>query len=186
MITLPNQPNRVELRSFALAFGGVAGAVVGAAAWRTGQEAWAVYAVAVALLLSVPGVFRPNLVGHAYIVWNRIADVMARAARFVLTLICFAVVAAAGRAGSRLQRRAASAHESGWQPRARIDVESFGGQSARSWTLSSGLGWTRAYLQWTRGSGNEWASALLPFLLLIRALRIDETGSLDDRIYTLF
>ena len=181
MITLPDPPSRSDLIGFAGA-GGVALVIASlVATWLAGSIGWAAGGAAGAVGLAVLGRREPERLGTVYRFWNRTARLAGRAARLVLTGVCFGVVSVAGRAGSRMSWGPLTPGMTGWRPRelAPRDV----GSSIQPLT---GAGWVRTYLAWTRSTDNAWAAALLPYLWLFRVLRREERGSLDEAIYTLF
>ncbi len=177
MVTLPSTPNRVDLRSFGLVASLGLAVAIAATARVAGFVLWPAYGAASGIVLGIWAWTRPGSVEKPLHLWNRLAGFMLRGARLLTTGICFAIISVAGRAGSRLCWSPDAADASGWEPRPLCQMT--GGSP-------STIGWIRAFVTWTWRSGNVWAGSLLPFLVLLRVLRTQQAGSLDDRIYTLF
>jgi len=136
------------------------------------------------LLLAVPGLVKPEMVLLPYKIWNKLATIFAKSARFYLMAVCFYIVfTAVGRTGSSLRLSQAEGEDSMWTP-----WEAGSYRRAQGVVLdgSTQKTWIPSVVEWTKPS-NWWVCCLLPFLFLISALdsQEEETGIVTS-IYTLY
>lgn len=186
MITLPTPPTPNHLRGFGTSMAVAAASVGAVAGWIAANPGWAGLGAALGLAAGGSAWAWPHLAEGPYRLWNAGADLLRRALRLILTGVCFAIVSAAGRAGTRLPWEARGADASGWRPRSRGDRGDGWPPRADGQREPIARGWVGRYWAWARGTDNLWAVALLPYLWLLRTLRSTERGSLDEQIYTLF
>lgn len=188
MIHIGERPRRVALRAFALVMGVWVGAVVALSTGVAGVEpkVWLLLGVGFGGVAAAVGWSRPVAVESVFRGWNRLVRLYARAAGLWLSALAFLVVAAAGRAGSRL-RLGPRGPESGWMPHRTLAADGYESQGrhgdgpdvARS-------GWLASLAAWGPRSGNTWTLALIPFLLTLRWVRSRGRRSLGSDIYTLY
>lgn len=185
LVVLPPRPRRAWARAFALATGlwaGLAAAVLASLA----APGSVIAALLVASVACVVAAWRPRVATLAYRVWNKGARMYARAAAHVAVVLCYAVVTAAGAAGSSLRLQRPRPGESLWQPRPTLPLEAYGSQSARPGRAWHGHPWADL-VRWAVGTPNAWAIFLVPFLVLIVALESQEQDeAFPAGIYTLF
>lgn len=182
---LPEPPTRLLLRSFGLVSALASGLALAGGAGGLGAPAWPAWGAVPAIPLAALALGRPETLLPLYEGWNRAARLVLRGARFALSGICFSIVTAASLGGSRFAWEPERSGASGWKPKRGPDPSTYGSRS-----LATGdderAGWIRGLVAWARSTESEWALALVPFLALLRTLRLREAGSLDERIYTLF
>jgi hypothetical protein len=112
-----------------------------------------------------------------YRVWNGAARRVGRAARLVVTSICyFVVVTIVAKSDPPFERRRPAPGTSQWIARHR---------NARSSDDAEGP-WTSVYIAWARRTGNGWALVLMPFLIVLAAVAEDDEQALPANLYTLF
>jgi hypothetical protein len=187
-IVLPSPPRRAWLMSFWLVSSAVSGVLVGILSALLVAPVWIGTGVILALLMAVPGFLWPQFVSRPYQVWNRLARYFARRACLVLMGICYFVIfVAVGRAGSSLQIHRPTLSTSLWLPRGTLKPAAYFHQYDATAKGLPQTGWMRSYLSWALGSRNVWAVCLVPFLLLLKFLQVDQKDSSSlTNIYTLF
>mgnify|MGYP001340470439 CR=1 FL=1 len=184
MITLPARPDRNWLRSFSVAFALGAGLVTIALAQVLGTRQPLRLAVAVTLVIAVPGLLRPLLMYKIYRGWNRLARGYARVARHLLLRVCYyTVFALVARAGSALRVERPAPGTSLWTPRSTLPPATYTSQDASPAASKDGLA---GVLLWSIRSGQLWAIFLVPFLALLRMLEAEAKGGPPADIYTLY
>jgi hypothetical protein len=141
------------------------------------------------LLVGFPliGILQPAWMKAAYTAWNSGAGLFARAARVILTGICFYIIfLAVGRAGSRMDLHPPKREKSLWNPKGTLPGAAFDREFAAVESSGAAKGWIRGYSFWARNSGQIWALFLLPFLVMLSALDSHRDSRLPDGVYTLF
>ena len=184
MLVLPYQAQLAWVRAFWLAMALWAGLVVGLA--LPGGPGRRVLAAVVAAVLvgGVPLVRLPEA-RRLYRLWVRASRLYARLARFALLALCYGIVLVAGAAGSALRLRRPVPGESLWEVRRTLSTDAYRSQYEAAGSSAVGHRWG-AILSWAGQSGNAWALALVPFLLLAAALDTEESAPYPVGIYTLF
>jgi hypothetical protein len=186
MIILP-PARRAYLMSFWLVISLTGGLLIGALSSLLVAPRPFTFGVVLALVLSLPGLLRPQVVSLPYRVWNRLARGFAHCARLFLMSVCFYVIfVAVGRTGSALRLTRPSSTQSLWEPRGTLAPAAYISQGAVSMKESSGKSWMPTFFSWAVHSGNFWACCLFPFLLLLSILEPDEDRDFPAGIYTLF
>ncbi|HWO43945.1 MAG TPA: hypothetical protein VNO43_19305 [Candidatus Eisenbacteria bacterium] len=186
MITLPLSPlRRAWLVSFWLVVSPVAGFGLALALAPAISIPWPSAGAPLTAVLLLTGFAFPDLVRHAYRVWNKLAREFSGVASAWLSAIAFYVVFfVVGRGGSRLPLAPPPQESSGWIPR---KAESPGRDTVDGPRSSQAGAWIFDYIRWCRGSGNLWALCLLPFILGLAALHEDrEHSEIPENLYTLF
>lgn len=190
---MPKPPTRAALRAFWVLVSVVAGLVLGVGLTMLDLVSSA-GAVTVGVLAVVGlagfGIARPYAVSFPYRVWNWLAAQVAARLRTYVTGVCFfTVVLAAGRAGSAPRFLAASSGESMWTPRESQALAAYASQCHDPRAASTRGRWTVGMRRWARRSGNHWALAVVPFLVVLRLLDTDEhqgSAAPTSDIYTLY
>jgi hypothetical protein len=184
MMLLPTPPRRATLRAFGLAISVGAGIIIAAAGAGMGIPYWPAAGAIVAAVLAMVGWAWPRVVEHPYHYWNRMAKRYAAVARLALTGLCFFVVVAAGRAGSRAMM--GPVQGSGWFRRPTLPAATYlspsresGGRRLAAGSLGDLIGWSRESRSW-------WALSLVPLLGLLNLVQTSERGSFGGDIYTLY
>jgi len=184
MLVLPHQGQRAWVRAFWLAMAFWAGLVVGLV--MPGSPGWcALTAVVAVVLVGCVPLARPREARWLYRLWVRASRLYARLARFALLTLCYGIVLVAGAAGSALRLRRPMHGESLWEARRTLPTDAYRSQYEGAGSSAVGHRW-RAILAWAAQSGNAWALALVPFLLVVAALDMDEGAPYPVGIYTLF
>src|SRR6476469_1633241 len=172
IFALPSTNRRGMVRSFGVVIGFLAGAVL-AGAGTALHQLWVCWlGMALGLWLGLLGFYRESLLWKIYWKWNHllVRPITAVCREVVIRVCYFIVFVAVGRSGSRLRLYAEVGRESFWTTRDSLDTE----VEASGLSFRRGKGnvfnWITDYLRWAFRSGNCWAVALLPFLLLIRWL----------------
>ena len=187
MVTLPDQTRTAYFRSFGLVLSVAAGAVMAGALAMVVSPLWSFWGILLAFTMSVPALLQPQMVSLPYRVWNRTAQSFASGARFLLTTIVFyTILLAAGRAGHTMKLTRPSSLQSGWHPRKTLDPSAYLSLDDVSRERPYGKGLMSSYLPWALQSKNLWAVSLLPFLILLSSLDVDEPETVPSDIYTLF
>jgi hypothetical protein len=151
------------------------------------SPAWFGAGLLVGLIVAVPGLVRPQAVRMPYRIWRGAGRRYASGARVVLNGICFyLVILATGATGSSLKLGRQPTSQSLWEPRGATPPSSYFDQH----NTANCNGSTRlrgpAFLSWALTSGNWWALALLPPLMLLALLEPDDEAGDSLNLYTLF
>lgn len=146
---------------------------------------WLLCAVGCAGALLLAQLIALPLAGALYDLWNRLARRCVRPLRIVIAGICyFVVVAVVGLAVARLEVRKNRQDPSQWRAKGTLPPRQYASTFAGEGI--AGRCWIRSYLRWSVESGNLWAVALLPFLVLLAWLGEEEEAAFPANIYTLF
>ena len=186
MITLVFPPRRAWVTSFWLVASLGSGVFVGLLSALLISPRWFGLGVLVALVLALPRPLRRQTI--AYRAWNRLARDFGRAAHLWLVAISFAiVVVAGGQKGRYLRLARPSSTASLWMPRGTLVPSVYISPYSAATARAPEKGWIATFFSWARQSGNLWALSLLPFFMLLSALRTNQGKSdLPADIYTLF
>jgi hypothetical protein len=185
MILLPSNPQRAWLRSFWVAVCLLAASIVFASAWLYRTELlWLIVAVGCAFAV---GMSRPGLLVQPYRLWNRLARLYAGYAELIVLRIAFlAVCVPAGWIGTRIHVKRPPTKGTLWLSR---DCQKPDGRpiSARRSNRVQPQGWVGRYVAWAWESKERWRLMLLPYLLVLAALKSPEQKvTVPENIYTLF
>jgi hypothetical protein len=188
MITLPVPPHRAWLLSFWLTISLCSALLIGLLSALLISPLWCGVGVIPVLGLACTGLLWRQAIRRAYALWNRLARYFGRAAQLLLMGICFyIIVVSVGRTGSALRLARPSSTTSLWVPRGTLTPSAYLSQHGHTDGASQQQGWIATFLSWAPQSGNVWALSLLPFLILLSALQIDQKKSnFPANIYTLF
>jgi hypothetical protein len=188
MITLLSRPRRAWLMSFWLAISVCSGVLIGLVSALLISLQWFALGGIPVAVLACTGLLWRRAIRRAYAVWNRLALNFGRAAQLLLMGICFYIIfVAVGRTGSALRLAHPSPTASLWVSRGTLAPSAYVSQYGARDGVSLQKGWIATFLSWAVRSGNWWALSLLPFLILLSALQIDEEKStFPANIYTLF
>jgi hypothetical protein len=189
MLTLPPYPPRqAYLKSFWLIMSLAGGVLAGTLSPSLAAPGRLVIGAAVAVLLALPGAWRPDSAAIPYRVWNKLAYAFTHLARLWLMGVCFYIVCIlVGRTGSALVLARPPADGSLWVRRQR-SAPAMGAFAHGLMMEESGKrGWVSQFIAWAGQSGHGWACSLLPFLALLSAMEGEQEGSdFAANIYTLF
>lgn len=187
MITLPSSRRPHMLAAFWLAISLSVGMLIGMIGGLALSPRWLLFGLASAVVMAVPGLLRPQIAAFPYRAWNKLAREFSRGARHWLIGICYYVIlVAVGQTKSSIKLKHPSPQESSWVARRGRTVEHAPhlDGSARE---SPRRGWIRSYTSWAVQSGNTWVLGLLPFIVMLSALEVDQQENpLPADIYTLF
>ena len=187
MIILPSHPRRAWLTSFWVVLCALAGAGVGALLSICVGPRWFAGGIALAVILALPGVLRPGAVAVVYDLWNRLAHIVARVVRLVITAVCFfGIFVVVGRAGSSLRLTRPTSPGSLWVPRGTTAESRFLHPHEITGHQRPPAGWVRTYVAWAVRSRHWWALTLLPFLWLRNYFAHETDRIFPANIYTLF
>jgi hypothetical protein len=189
MIALPRfPPPRAWLQSFWIAISLAGGSIVSLFCAFFISTRWSASGVVFALLTAVPGILRPQIASRPYRAWNKLARRFAQVARFWVTGVCFYIICATvGLTRSHVRLAQPTSNESLWVARRPTTSTAYDHNYDGVPQEFPQQGWIRAYVTWARQSGNLWAVCLLPFLIVLSALEIDETQNrVAANVYTLF
>jgi hypothetical protein len=188
MITLPPYPpQRSVLVSFWLVLNLVGGILIGTGVSWVSSPVWFVAGAVFAVVMAIPGLWHPSIASLPYRAWNKLARGFARVARFSVTAICYyGILVAVGRKRSAVRLLGPTPQESLW-----ISRRGFTGQACPH---PDGIAqepphrsWMRSYCSWAIQSGNAWALSILPFIIILAFLEVDQPkNTLSSDIYTLF
>jgi hypothetical protein len=184
---LPTTHRRAMLRGFWITISAIGGLMIGALAHLFGSS-WAIGTGIFAAVLLLALVFiQEAFVWRLYRGWNRLlVRPFTAIVQHVITRLCYFIIfVAVGRAGSRLPVTASSSQNSFWTERDLQAQTDLGSASVRVGFVPE-HGWVRGYCSWARTSGNIWAIALLPFLMILRICSRPQAETAGFNIYTLF
>jgi hypothetical protein len=188
MIILPFPARRHWLISFWLVMSSALGVLGVILLGLRGFPAWLASA-AIAAILALPGLLRPNLALLPYRVWNKLARHIVSALRLLLMGLCFYTifVVVRCRRAYRSALHLTSPHESLWVKRGTLPEGTYFSPYLAEAVQSEGHSWTWNFISSVRKSGEYWALSLLPFLLLLALLQTDEEqAQFPANLYTLF
>lgn len=181
-LSLPVHDRRVVLSSFWTVIGLVSGITI----WLLISVlqlplGWAVGLAALFAAMAVP-LLNENFARRLYHAWNnRIAGSVSKYATAILLRIClFVIFSAVGRTGSRFAL-GPIASSTMWLSKKSVEC------AREQLLLWQGTpGWIRSYFSWAFRSGNSWAVVLIPFLVLLRMVSVEQQRTSEGNIYTLF
>jgi hypothetical protein len=187
MIILLSPPRRAWLMSFWLALSLGSGLLIGLVVALFISPRWFGLGVLLMPVLAFPGLLWPQAIARPYRVWNSLARTFGRVAHLWLMGICFYIVlVAVGRQGSSLCLARPTSTTSLWVRRETLALGAYVSQYSAATATAPGKGWMATFLAWAAQSGNIWAWSLLPFFILLAALRTNQKQSNFPDIYTLF
>jgi hypothetical protein len=187
MITLPPEPDRPWLISFWSVLALFASIVSSSLLLSLSTLVAVVFGLGLIFAAVVLSLVYARGMALLYKSWNKLAREFESGARRLLVFICFAIVVAAGRTGSSLlDLTRPSGAGSLWQTRGTHALSSYKSPYTAEIKSRCDEGWISSLLPWTLYSGNLWAACLLPFLILLWALRTPQESSVPSNVYTLF
>jgi hypothetical protein len=182
-ITLPNALRRGEQRSFCIAVSTIALTVL---PLITGFSVMLGYAAGAIVCACIVGLVFPRLIRIPYRIWNKSAKLFARFACMYLIIIAFHLVL---RPAAILKSRWAHSKRkstSSWVLKDPGSARTYETQYQMPDGLSVLAPWPLAFLSWAWRTADIPAMFLLPFLMMISFLQLEEEGSQISDIYTLF
>jgi hypothetical protein len=180
---LQRSPQRADLRGFVLATS-LLGMILTTIATVAIGRLWPVgFGALVAALSLALGMWRPQSFLMPYRVFNRLAADVSRLTATAVGLVSFYfVIGSASLAGSRLQRAKPARVHSGWRRREPVEVTSlWKGPMKRQ-----PHGWVSDYASWASSGERLWAWCLLPFLMMLSAVALEDDDIVSEGNYTLF
>lgn len=179
MLTLPKPPRRAYLRAFWILLSTVATGMLFALGSFFPILRLEGFGLVIPFLFLLVGIMWPGVASLPYRVWNRLVPLISRGLQaYLLSILYFVVFSAVGKAGSNLVLRRADPRN-GWLPYSEAI-------NTCAETSHPSAGWIRNYLKWATQSPNGWLYVLLPFLLLVSALELEEEKAPPTNIYTLY
>jgi hypothetical protein len=188
---LPRRSNLALLRSLWIVLSLLAGATVMLLAWLLppfGGPTPAMAGAVAGLVILLPGLLFPYEIALVYRGWNWMTRRFSRFAVRYVTGVCFGSVGLALSLGSSPARfEAAPSGTSMWKARGTQSAEAYASQYHRL-LPAGGPRWTGPVRSWMRDAGPRFAWALLPFLVLIRALHTgdEKRDGPPAHVYTLY
>lgn len=185
-IRLQGRPRRAWLTSFGLVVSGMIllGFVLAASYHQSMSLFGGGACLTVALVLSAS--LWPWVWTIPYRAWNKMGRHYGEIARFYLLGLCYVIVSAIGVAGPSKDFTRNARSGSGWIERELGPRLTGEGRLQHEQNAQLGRGWIRAYTLWAMRSGQLWRLALLPFLILLSTLDLDEESHVPTKTYTLF
>ncbi|MGH9147239.1 MAG: hypothetical protein ACRD1Q_11055 [Vicinamibacterales bacterium] len=182
-IRLERSPQRADLKGFAVATA-LLWCVLAASVTVWTGIVWPVVIAALTSAMSVAiGLWRPEHFLLPYRVFNKLASMVSRLTAAAVRLVCFyLVIGGAGLVRSRLQQGKPDGPTSGWQPRGPLEITSLW----QSPTRRRPNGWVRNYASWATTGANLWVWCLLPFLLILSTVELEDEGVTSTGNYTLY
>jgi hypothetical protein len=180
---LDRSPQRADLRGFAVAAILLWLLVAAGASVLTGSR-W-VFGVAALVSMSVLALalWRPRLCLLPYRIFNRLTTDVSRVTAAAVRLVSFyLIIGGAGLVASRLQRAKPAEVTSGWQRRGPVEVTTLW----RSPAIKRSRGWVRDYMSWASKWTNLWVWCLLPFLMILSTVEVEEENAVRSGNYTLY
>jgi hypothetical protein len=178
MLTLPAfPPRRAWIWAFGIAFGLAAGVFLALLLAATRGWQWIAIAPAITGGFVFAAWIDARIIEYPYRAWNKLAREFARFGRlWVLVALYYILFIPVGWAGSLLRVSAPGSGESLW-----IEYQRF------AENVHPRRGWVAAYFSWCRPKRNRWAVWLVPFLVLLSFLEIDQKkDTVPSNIYTLY
>lgn len=179
-------PRRAWLKSFGLIMSLLSLLGFSVAASRFQSTPVMACGVCIAVGLAVVASLWPRFWMVPYRVWNKLARLYGQFARVYLLRLCYLVVSAAGLGGQSRDFARDGRAGSGWIPRSSATGSSNRNQSHDNTQASLNRGWIRVYASWAIEAGQYWSLALLPFLMVLSAMDIEEGSQPLTKTYTLF
>jgi hypothetical protein len=174
---LPMPPRRATLRAFGMVTGFLT-VLLGLVALLA-LPSWVAWAAFSAGAFPVGlGALAPNHLGRPYLAWNRLGRAYFRVARAIVLRIVHASLFIPIRRSSSDPRITSELTNSMWMARAAEDGTLVG-------THPRGADWLRSYSAWAVRT-KPWALALVPFLLVLRAMGTEDLAPPPPNIYTLY
>lgn len=151
--------------------------------WIAGLSRWLPVALAAAVAVLVFGLVRPYAVSKPFRAWNLMVRYFSKwSAAYVSGVCYYTVIVPLARLWSARNRRQMDVY--GWTPRGSGSAEPTGEKAAG---LHGGSGQVKDYVAWARRSGNGWAAALLPFMLVLSLTAEDDmVPEVPADTYTLY
>jgi hypothetical protein len=182
-IHLDRSPQRADLRGFAVAATLLCLVVAAGVSALTGYH-W-VLAVAAITSMSVLALalWRPRHCLLPYRIFNRLTADVSRVTAAAVRLVSFyLIIGGAGLVASQLQRAKPVEVTSGWQRRGPVEVTTLW----RSPASKRSRGWVRDYTSWASKWTNLWVWCLLPFLMILSTVEVEEESAVSSGNYTLY
>lgn len=184
-IAIPAEERRALVRGFWLtvAFAAAAPWILLAASFE--HPELVVVAALVAAAAALMPIANSGFAWRVYGAWNRrlVYPFSRLATRWTLA-VCFWVIRAASRVGrSRMAMASPSVDGTLWTARRSLEPTEY--QHLFVTKSGSTGAWLSDYAAWACRTGNQWAIALVPFLVLLRCLPREEERVVEN-IYTLF
>jgi hypothetical protein len=191
MITLTENPDRVQLYSFIISFGlliSIIVSIIGLYLLGIFYE-YIVAGVLFTIIMVIIEFSRRNSMLPLYKLWNRLTRSYSLILQKWVNGICFyAIINSVGLAGKNIRFSDSSINNpSMWQTRSTLNREAFHSQYNESHDKTNRGGkWIGNYIRWSISTRNKWILGLLPFIVLLKMHKIREERKFPANIYTLY
>lgn len=143
--------------------------------------------VIIFLVLHVVGRRWKSVASLFYAKWNQLAKGYANISRWwIERIFFFLILRTVGLWDSSSPLSLSSPTCSMWKRRNTLFPDSEKKHFSNNLSQRRSKGWVGEYVSWAWKSGNVWAVWLIPFLLILTPLEMDEPSARADNIYTLF
>ena len=188
MIIPPSSTNRAWLVSFWMIVSLFIGFLICVFAFFLSPSLrWIVLGVLLTAAIGLFGFLKPGFVSRAYQLWYQALCFYSLQTSQWLMRVCFYLIfIAVGGTKSSLRLKRPAADESQWVPRETLSPAGYASQYVDNPQGFPQQGWISHLMSWALQSNNNWAFCLLPFLIIIRALKTDQESSFPTNIYTLY
>jgi hypothetical protein len=191
MITLADNPDRVQLYSFLISFGLLISIIAGFIGWYLLGKFYEII-VLVGLLtftLVIIEFIRRNSMLPLYKFWNNITRNYSLILNRWTNNVCFyMIISSVGLTGkdNRFSRDSRNS-PSMWRTRSTLKRETFVSQYNELQDKTNGSRkWIRNYIRWSISTRNKWTLGLLPFIILLKIHKVREEKEFPANIYTLY
>ena len=185
-IRLLSRPRRAWLTSFCMLVGLIIMLLAGAMFLYQHSLSLLELGIALAISSVVSGILWPQAWTLPYRAWNKLARHYGDFARFCLLGLCYMIISAVGMGNPLPSFWRSASSGSGWSPRPTFPSSTYGSTHHAEGGDAWRQGWIRSFASWAINSHQPWVLTLLPFLIALSFLEIDEGSAPPSKTYTLF
>jgi hypothetical protein len=191
MITLPKNPDRVQLYSFIISFGlliTIIGSIFG---WYILGIFFEIIVSGVLLTIMLVTIefIRRNSTLPLYSIWNSLTKIYSITLHRWINNVCFyMIITSVGFVGKDKRfvgdtRR----NKSMWRSRSTLNKGAYNSQYNENNDKTNDSGKSiRNYIRWSISTRDKWILCLLPFLVLLKIHNVQEEKKFPANIYTLY
>jgi hypothetical protein len=184
----PLSTNRAWLVSFSMAFSVFIGLIFCTVAVIISLSfGWIAFGLLLTAIIALLGLMKTGFVSRLYQLWYRgVRFYLYQISRLLVRICFYLIFIAAGGMKSALGLKRPPASRSQWVARQTLKPTSYASQYVDNPQGAQEKGWISQFAAWASRSDNKWAFCVLPFLMLLRALDIDQESGFPTNIYTLY
>ncbi len=191
MITLTENPDRVQVYSFLISFGLLVSIIAGIIGWYLLDIFYEIIVTGgmLTITLVIIEFIRRNSLLPLYEFWDKITRNYSLILNRWTNNACFyMIITSVGLTGKDNRFIPESRNSpSMWRSRSSLKREAFISQYNEHQDKTNGSGkWIRNYIRWSISTRNEWTLGLLPFIILLKIHKVREEKEFPANIYTLY